>query len=475
MPTTAAAAVVRPGAEAGAKRAAKVADLIVEDVVQLGWPVGQVLGSEAELLERYQVSRAVFREAVRLVEHQQVARTRRGPGGGLVVTEPTVGAVIGAVLLYLHRLDAPLDEIFEARIVLEQMACRLVVERAGSDDLERLRPYADSVPIKPDDDPRQLHILIAELSGNAGIGLFVDVFNRVARFYSPDWQKLDADVGHESVHAHAMIARALLDRDAATACRRMRIHLEAEGEYLRRKRSTRRLLPDSAVLIWAARGKGAEAVARRITGTIVTGRLQPGDLVGTEAELMEREGVSRALLREAVRLLEHHHVARMRRGPGGGLFVMSPSADAVTEVAAIYLARRGMTLRQLADVRAGVELAVTELAAARVDEAAAAELHAALAREETATDAQRVEALQDLHAAVALAAQNRALHLVALVLIRLTRLHQVERLAAKAQRQIRTEIHRAHLGIVQAIEKGDPDLARRRMLDHLEALADLLR
>ena len=52
--------------------------------------------------------------------------------------------------------------------------------------------------------------------------------------------------------------------------------------------------------------------------------LQPGDLVGTEPELIEREGVSRALLREAVRLLEHHHIARMRRGPGGGLFVMAP-------------------------------------------------------------------------------------------------------------------------------------------------------
>ena len=77
---TAARDVPRPGADSNAKRAAKVADLIVEDVMALGWPVGEVLGSEAELLERYHVSRAVFREAVRLVEHQQVARTRRGPG-----------------------------------------------------------------------------------------------------------------------------------------------------------------------------------------------------------------------------------------------------------------------------------------------------------------------------------------------------------------------------------------------------------
>src|SRR6202041_3172660 len=128
----------RPGADSNAKRAAKVADLIIEDVMALGWPVGEVLGSEAELLDRYQVSRAVFREAVRLVEHQQVARARRGPGGGLVITEPTVGAVIDAVVLYLYRVEAPLDELFEARIVLEDIAAGLAPTRLDEQDLDRL-------------------------------------------------------------------------------------------------------------------------------------------------------------------------------------------------------------------------------------------------------------------------------------------------------------------------------------------------
>src|ERR1700685_4754604 len=115
--TRTATRVPRPGADSNAKRAAKVADLIIEDVMALGWPVGEVLGSEADLLERYQVSRAVFREAVRLLEHQQVARTRRGPGGGLALTAPPVGAVIDAVVLYLYRVEAPLEELFEARMV----------------------------------------------------------------------------------------------------------------------------------------------------------------------------------------------------------------------------------------------------------------------------------------------------------------------------------------------------------------------
>ena len=165
---TAARDVPRPGADSNAKRAAKVADLIVEDVMALGWPVGEVLGSETDLLERYHVSRAVFREAVRLVEHQQVARTRRGPGGGLVISEPTVGAVGDAVVLYLHRVDATLDEIFEARIILEELACELAAERTDESDLAALRRFADGAPIGPGSDPRELHALVAAHQSQCG-------------------------------------------------------------------------------------------------------------------------------------------------------------------------------------------------------------------------------------------------------------------------------------------------------------------
>src|ERR1700734_2154329 len=220
--------VPRPGADSNAKRAAKVADLIIEDVMALGWPVGEVLGSEADLLEQYQVSRAVFREAVRLLEHEQVARTRRGPGGGLVITEPTVGAVIDAVVLYLHRVDARLDEIFEARIILEDLACELAAERTDESDLVELRRFLEEVPVERDGDPRELHALVAVMSRNSGLELFVDVFNRVAQLYSPDWQKLGDAVGKETTHAHAMISEALIAGDSGLARNRMRKHLQAE-------------------------------------------------------------------------------------------------------------------------------------------------------------------------------------------------------------------------------------------------------
>jgi len=452
-----------------------VADQIIKDVIAGGWQVGQILGSEAELLARYQVSRAVFREAVRLVEHQQVARTRRGPGGGLVVTEPTVDAVIDAVVLYLYRAEARLDEVFEARLVLEDIAAGLAPTRLEEQDLATLRAFADDAqPLAPAD-PRALHSLVAAMSRNPAVELFVDVLTRVAMLYSSGWHDVGPAAHAETTHAHARIAQAVMSGDASTAQHRMRRHLEAEADYLRKRRSARQLLPGSAIaLSQSANGKRAETVARCITQQVVDDGLQPGQLVGTEPELIAREGVSRAVFREAVRLLEHHQIARMRRGPGGGLFVFEPSAAAVSEVAAIYLARRGMRLSDLAEVRTGVEIAIAGLAAARIDADGAVAIKDALDREANTPADERPDVVHDLHAAVAAAAGNRVLELIALVLIRLSLIYQIERLASGASEQISAEALRAHEGIAAAVEAGDRELALHRMRRHLEARSSLV-
>ena len=54
------------------------------------------------------MSRSVLREAVRLVEHHQVARMRRGPNGGLLICEPDAGPATRAVVIYLEYLGTTL-------------------------------------------------------------------------------------------------------------------------------------------------------------------------------------------------------------------------------------------------------------------------------------------------------------------------------------------------------------------------------
>jgi DNA-binding FadR family transcriptional regulator len=453
-----------------AKLASIVASRIVDDVFALKWPVGEVIGSEAELLERYGVSRAVFREAVRLVEHQHVARMRRGPGGGLVVTEPDVEAVIDASVMYLLRVQARLDDVFEARVILEEIVAELAANRVEENDLARLRELVADEAAGRTVDHRALHALLASITRNPVLELFVDTLNRLTAFYFSDRQSLGSDTLSASAHAHRRIAEAVMAGDDGVAGERMKKHLQAEAEYIRARRGSRQVLKPSHALRGPAGSKRAEAVAREIFGEIVTEKMEPGDFLGSEADLMEAYGVSRAVFREAVRILEHHHVAAMRRGPGGGLFVVPPSVAPIADVAAVYLKRHGVEVAHFGEVRVGVELALADLLIDRGDDDADAMLRAALEAEETATPAEMADVVHDLHAVIASLAGNQTLELVARVLIRLTRLREAER-PHRAQMEIRKEVHRAHTGIADALLDGDRELARHRLRRHLNAVA----
>ena len=106
----------------------KLAELTSEkiemSIIEMDWPVGKVIGSEAELLEEYGVSRAALREAIRLLEHHNVAYMRRGPGGGLVVAEPDPDAMAHAAAVYLRYRKVNPPDLFEARTALEMAAAR---------------------------------------------------------------------------------------------------------------------------------------------------------------------------------------------------------------------------------------------------------------------------------------------------------------------------------------------------------------
>ena len=88
---------------------------------------------------------------------------------------------------------------------------------------------------------------------------------------------------------------------------------------------------------------------------------------------------------------------------------------------------------------------------------------------------ENVDACNDLHAAVASAAHNRVLDLVAFVLIRLSRLHQLERLAPKTRKQIKAEVLCTHEGIARPLRPATVSWRGTACRRHLEALDSLTR
>jgi DNA-binding FadR family transcriptional regulator len=191
-----------------------------------------------------------------------------------------------------------------------------------------------------------------------------------------------------------------------------------------------------------------------------------GHRLGSERELMARHGVSRAVLREAIRLLEHHMVVRMRSGRGGGLVTTKPDADAVARAMSIYLSFARVQSGQLAEVRAMLESHAVEQAASQASEAERLELRRLLTGEVAAVTA-HAEASNDFHLRLAEMTHNPVLYLFIRCLIDLT----AQRTEPGEDRaRIARRVNEVHVRIAEAVIAGDGALARYRMGTHIGAL-----
>jgi DNA-binding FadR family transcriptional regulator len=73
--------------------------------------------------------------------------------------------------------------------------------------------------------------------------------------------------------------------------------------------------------------------------------------MGSEPELMATFGVSRPVIRQAVRLLDLHGAAAMQRGPRGGLVVRAPNAEYALRSVVEHLFEAGADWRQVRNLK----------------------------------------------------------------------------------------------------------------------------
>ena len=83
--------------------------------------------------------------------------------------------------------------------------------------------------------------------------------------------------------------------------------------------------------------KAAHAIAADFRGQIARGELGDGDPLPVENELVDQLGVSKGVVREALRILEHEGLVEVRRGLGGGPRVRHPSIGHAATAMGVYL------------------------------------------------------------------------------------------------------------------------------------------
>lgn len=232
---------------------------------------------------------------------------------------------------------------------------------------------------------------------------------------------------------------------------------------------------------WApvTRSSTYELVIDAIEDQIMTGALVVGDLLPPERELASRLRVSRAGVREAIRVLEAYGVLRSEvgSGRGAGTFVSALPSAALEQFLRLHVALSNFRLEEVIEARILLERTSASLAAERVDAAALAELERLLAVMD-APDVSR-EAFNDadtaFHVAIARAGGNALFSDMTGAIRASLRAPILEAFTKVATwEDIADTLRAQHHGIFRAIADGRGDEAAELTAAHIRAASDML-
>lgn len=205
-------------------------------------------------------------------------------------------------------------------------------------------------------------------------------------------------------------------------------------------------------------------IAESISEKIISGEYPERTLLPTERELCSEQGVSRTVIREAMKLLESRGLVRIERGRG--TVVQAVDHEPVTDSLKLMLRRSGNTLEQLLEVRTILETAMVTLAAERRTEGnlTAMERSLEVMRAKPGEPEGYVDADLEFHAEIARAAGNPVLLVLLEPLSQVLRESRIASFSGPRVVEVRT---RQHKEIFDLIRQQDAEGARASMLRHL--------
>ena len=225
----------------------------------------------------------------------------------------------------------------------------------------------------------------------------------------------------------------------------------------------------------ARKNKTTDIIIDKIRTAILEGKLKPGDRLPPEKELGEQFQVSKQTLRESLRALEHMGMLVMRKGSGGGAFIVEVEEQVVTQNLANYLYFKNLSIENLSELRRIMEPHAARCAAERMS----AQGHERLL---TLNDETRkwieirnweqvTQTEIQFHRLIARQTNNPILILI---------LDFVENLLDDFKKILKPDAHfmnsvlSYHETITQAIIDGDQERAAEEMLNHVLDVEDYL-
>ena len=218
------------------------------------------------------------------------------------------------------------------------------------------------------------------------------------------------------------------------------------------------------------RDKVYEGVAKQIERLILK-KLQPGDKLPSERELVETLGVSRSSIRDAIRSLELMGMVEPRQGAGTIVREMSP--ESLGNPLSNALRHKEELIGELLDFRKMLEPQLAARAATQVSPGQISEMEQILRRQEAKLRAGETTVVEDseFHYAIALAAGNSVVLKVLDTLMDLLRDSRQRSLQVEGRPQKSLGAHRR---ILAAIKRRDAKGAETAMWQHIENVRQIV-
>lgn len=208
-----------------------IVEQLKEFILDKGLNPGEKLPHESVLAETFGVSRGTIREALHMLEHDGIVQIKKGPGGGIFISEGNLYQVIDSIFYALRWEKISLASLLEARKSLEDRIARLAALRATASDhgdIEAILNQMESAEtshvqfIRLDTD---FHVALAKAAKNEILHVFMvavkELHNRLlVKTDIPD------DLYPTAVSFHRKIFEAVKAGDPQQAAALMAEHLD---------------------------------------------------------------------------------------------------------------------------------------------------------------------------------------------------------------------------------------------------------
>lgn len=212
-----------------ASRASRIASQVMEMINSQKLAPGSALPPERQLADLLDVSRPSLREALHILQAQGLVSIKHGQG--TFVAEPVLAQELrAATIAKTHDLN----ELFDAREVLEVPSSRWASERATKEDIRTLRATLNQmqqITAAQVIDFEQLqildakfHLTIVGIAGNRFINQTLGVLQDVMRMSMETTLRLPGRI-EVSRKEHEAILQAIEQRDGELAASLSRAHI----------------------------------------------------------------------------------------------------------------------------------------------------------------------------------------------------------------------------------------------------------